>query len=308
MAQETLITDSPPSYQSQRTHSPNVLIVGETGVGKSSVINLIAGEQLADVSSSASGCTMQAASYDIVLRDRQGPGHQAHHIRLFDTVGLNEPSMSKNDYLTAIQKANLLITQLWCTGGIRLLIFCIRGGRITSVTQSNYHLFRYILCQNEVPVAFVITGMESEQPMEAWWGRNEQLFEGADLFCDSHVCVTATRGLSNVYNNQYDRSQIAIRNMLLDHMSGTSWKPDRTTSWFIHLAGVLLAWVARVMQRKRQRVGRAKDLTVEELARRLEEKCRFSREDAVMLAGKIWIKRTENIDKVESAINMYDIQ
>ena len=305
MAWETLIADSPPSYQPQRLHSPNVLIVGETGVGKSSVTNLIAGDQLADVSSRASGCTMEAASYDIILRDSQGSGH---HIRLFDTVGLNEPSMSENNYLAAIEKANVLITQLWHTGGIRLLIFCIRGCRITSVTQSNYHLFRYILCQNKVPVAFVITGMESEQPMEAWWGRNKQLYEKADLLCDSHVCVTAIRGLNNVYNNQYNQSQIAIRNMLLGHMSGTSWKPDRTTSWFIHLAGVLLAWVAKVMQRKRRRVGRAKDLTVEELARRLEEKCRFSREDAVMLAGKIWIKRTENIDKVESAINMYDIQ
>lgn len=290
MSQEMLVSDSPPPYQTQRACTPNVLIVGETGVGKSSVINLIAGEELADVSAGASGCTMEAASYDVVLSDSQGLGH---HIRLFDTVGLNEPSLSKNDYLTAIEKANVLITQLQRTGGIRLLIFCIRGGRITAVTQSNYRLFRDILCQNQVPVAFVITGMESERPMEGWWQRNAALFDKSNLLCTSHVCVTATRGLNNVYASQYQLSHIAIHNMLLGHLSRTSWKPERT-GWFIHLAGKLLKWVAKIKDRKRHLPGWPRSLTVAELARHLENKCNFSREEAVELAGKVWAKRMEN--------------
>jgi len=290
MSQETLIVDPPPSYQVQRTHTPNVLIVGETGVGKSSVINLIAGEKLANVSSSATGCTLDATSYDVVLTDKNGQGH---HVRLFDTVGLNEPSLSKNDYLVAIEKANVLISQLLRTGGIRLLIFCIRGGRITSVTQSNYHLFRDVLCQNQVPVAFVITGMENEQPMEKWWTRNVALFEKSNLSCTSHACVTATPGLRNVYAKQYQASQITIHNMLLDHMSRTSWKPERA-GWFIYLAGKLLRWVNKVKDRKRHLPVRSKALTVDELARHLEEKCNFTPEEAVGLAGRIWAKRTEH--------------
>ncbi|KAF8134421.1 P-loop containing nucleoside triphosphate hydrolase protein [Boletus edulis] len=290
VSQETLLVDPPPSYQVQRTCTPNVLIVGETGVGKSSVINLIAGEKLADVSSSATGCTLDATSYDVVLTDRNGQGH---HVRLFDTVGMNEPSLSKNDYFVAIEKANVLINQLLRTGGIRLLIFCIRGGRITSVTQSNYHLFRDILCQNQVPVAFVITGMENEQPMEGWWTRNAALFERSNLSCTSHACVTATPGFRNVYAKQYQASQITIHSMLLDHMSKTSWTPERA-GWFIHLAGKLLKWVTKLKDRKRHLPGRSRALTVEELARHLEDKCNFTPEEAVGLAGKIWAKRTEH--------------
>ncbi|KAF8134420.1 hypothetical protein EV363DRAFT_1562009 [Boletus edulis] len=278
-----------PSKRVQRTCTPNVLIVGETGVGKSSVINLIAGEKLADVSSSATGCTLDATSYNVVLTDRNGQGH---HVRLFDTVGMNESSLSKNDYLVAIEKANALINQLLRTGGIRLLIFCIRGGRITSVTQSNYHLFRDILCQNQVPVAFVITGMENEQPMEGWWTRNAALFEKSNLSCTSHACVTATPGFCNVYAKQYQTSRIAIHDMLLDHMSRTSWKPERA-GLLIHLVGKLL-WETKLKDRKWHLPGRSGALTVAELARCLDEKCNFSPEEAVGLAGKIWAKRTED--------------
>ncbi|KAG8214127.1 hypothetical protein J3R82DRAFT_10890 [Butyriboletus roseoflavus] len=290
MSQKKLISDNSSSYQIQRACTPNVLIFGETGVGKSSVINLIAGERLADVSAGASSCTMEATSYDVVLTDNQGVGH---HIRLFDTVGLNEPSLSKNNYLGAIEKANVLITQLQRTGGIRLLIFCIRGSRITAVMQNNYRLFRDILCQNQVPVAFVITGLENEHPMENWWNRNAALFAKSNLSCTSHVCVTATRGLDDVYVSQYQLSQTAIHGMLLEHLSKTSWEPERT-GWFIHLAGKLLKWVTMITDRKLHLPGQPKSLTVEELARHLKEKCKIPGEDALQLAGKIWAKRVEN--------------
>ncbi|KAI9571672.1 hypothetical protein HD554DRAFT_2072982 [Boletus coccyginus] len=286
MRREIHRVDNLPSYEAQRRYSPNVLIVGETGVGKSSVVNLIAGEPLATVHSGAGACTMEATSYDLILPDDQG---LAHHIRLFDTVGLNEPQFGKTDYLTAIEKANILIRELQRTGGIRLLLFCIRAGRITAVMQNNYRLFCDILCQNKVPIAFVVTGLENEVSMEGWWEPNAALFEAYYLSCASHACVTAIRGLNDCYVEKYQESQTTVRNMLLAHVTGgTSWQPERT-GWFIHLAGKLLGWVSQIRSRRRPA------LRVEELARHLQDECKFSRPEAMYLAGKIWAKRLENV-------------
>lgn len=284
---EIRAADSPPPYETQRRYSPNVLVVGETGVGKSSVINLIAGDHLAAVNSGAGGCTLEATSYDVFLPDDQG---LAHHIRLFDTVGLNEAQFARKEYLSAIEKANTLICQLQRTGGIRLLLFCIRGGRITAVMQNNYRLFCDILCQNQVPVAFVITGLENEESMEGWWETNARLFDAYQLSCVSHACITAIRGLNNCHAAKYYESQARIRAMLLGHVtgSGTSWKLERTV-WFIQLAGKLLRWLSQIRRNRRRRV-----LTVEELTRHLQDKCRFSRSEAAHLAGRIWAKRQDN--------------
>ena len=285
MRRETRVADSdnPSSYEARRSSTSNVVIVGETGVGKSSVVNLIAGELLADVSSSASGCTMEATSYDVILPDDKGLNH---HIRLFDTVGLNEPSLSKTDYLTAIEKANTLICQLQHTGGIRLLLFCIRGGRITAMMQKNYRLFRDILCQNTVPLAFVITGLENEASMEGFWEQNVSLFEAYGLSCASHACVTAIRGLNNCYAERYYESQKTIRIMLLAHMTGggTSWQPER--------AGWPVSQIRSIIQSRQLQT-----LTAVELARQLRDKCHFSALEAGYLASRIVLVQENQLKK-----------
>jgi len=62
--------------------SGNIVLVGETGAGKSSIINMIAGTKFAQTSSGATGCTFQSNSYILPMHDR--------NYRFFDTVGLDE--------------------------------------------------------------------------------------------------------------------------------------------------------------------------------------------------------------------------
>jgi len=62
------------------SHAPNFVIFGEMGVGKSSLINLIAGANLATVYSGATLCTLQSTEYKVKLHDLKC------EVNLYDTV------------------------------------------------------------------------------------------------------------------------------------------------------------------------------------------------------------------------------
>ncbi|KAH7882243.1 P-loop containing nucleoside triphosphate hydrolase protein [Phlebopus sp. FC_14] len=163
----------------------NVIIFGETGVGKSSVVNLLAGMKLADVSSGAAGCTLQCDEYRVTV--------EGTHLRMFDTIGLNGAKMERGDYVSAIQKAYELVDALERAGGVDLLLLCMRGGRLTETIQNNYKLFHEFLCNKKVPIAVVITYLEDEDCMEDWWKDNEKHFSNSNIHVDGHACVTATK-------------------------------------------------------------------------------------------------------------------
>ena len=164
----------------------HVLLFGETGVGKSSLINLLAGWQLASVSPDSAPCTMDASEYQFQLGSTT--------IRLWDTVGLEEPEKGPNGYVGAIEKAVHLIRRLNATGGISLFLFCIRGNRITATTQSNYRLFYEVLGKKEVPIALAVTHLEREPDMEEWWQRNGKTLEKNGIHSAGHACITTLDG------------------------------------------------------------------------------------------------------------------
>ncbi|OAX36698.1 hypothetical protein K503DRAFT_694673, partial [Rhizopogon vinicolor AM-OR11-026] len=116
----------------------NFIIFGEICVGKSSVINLIAGKRLATVHSSAMACTLESAEYQLRLPASDSrPGFE-YDINIYDTPGLNDPSMNNAHYLDTVTKAHELIISLENKGGIHGLLYCIRGGRISDTVQRNY--------------------------------------------------------------------------------------------------------------------------------------------------------------------------
>src|ERR1700692_4133230 len=143
----------------------NIVIFGEMGAGKSSVINLLAGRQIARISPDTHRCTLHWTEYSIFFEN--GTRYQ-----VFDTVGLEEPRLQTGEYLSAISNAHSLITTLKERGGINLLLFCVRGGRVTATMQSNYRLFFEFLCEERVTLALVVTNLEREMKMEDWYTRN----------------------------------------------------------------------------------------------------------------------------------------
>jgi predicted GTPase len=146
-------------FTSEDRHK-TIVLFGETGAGKSSLINLMADKEVANTSSDMQRCTMQWKEHTI---DFGGDSYM-----VFDTIGLDEPQLRMNEYLESVENAYRLIKELDTRGGIDLLLFCVRAGRVNATLQSNYRLFHEFLCEKKVPIILAITNLERETKMDDW--------------------------------------------------------------------------------------------------------------------------------------------
>ena len=160
----------------------HILLFGEAGVGKSSLVNLLAGWKIASVSPDSGHRTLDFTEYQFQFGSTT--------IRLWDTVGLEEHGKGLQGYVVLIEKAVELIRRLNATGGISLFLFCIPGRRITATTRSNYNFFYEVVGKKGVPCAFAVTHLEKEMDMEQWWVRNSQLLEKNSMLSAGHACIT----------------------------------------------------------------------------------------------------------------------
>jgi hypothetical protein len=244
----------PTSSDPNHRQPPNFIVFGEMGVGKSSLINLIAGEEVTKTSSGAKSCTLNYTEHTIRLIDHL-------NIRLYDTVskctdchdppdilsqimqaGLNEPTIDNANYLGALVKAHELIQSLQEKGGIHGILFCVRGGRITSTTQQNYKLIYDFLCQKTVPVSLVVTGLENEPDMDGWWTTNKTTLEQSGIASTKHVCITTIMGRENAYESRYNDSREKVHELMSELASKPVCSIDGT-SWFKRVCKSLLGFL-----------------------------------------------------------------
>lgn len=144
-------------------HRFNVVLFGDTGASTdSSVINLIAGlDHVAEQTlAGSSRSALDTKRYKVTI--------QGQDFRIFDSSDWDLPrSLTNPDRLiTAIGKAYRLVKLLSGTGGINLLVLCIRFGTTFADTLQSYLLFHDFLCQRIVPTVLVIADLEREKVME----------------------------------------------------------------------------------------------------------------------------------------------
>jgi hypothetical protein len=199
--------------------SPNTIIFGETGVGKSSIINLIAGQKLAHTSGDALGCTFQHRRYIVTL--------DGMSCALWDTTGLDEGTEGTVPARLAESNLRALMRGLVDSGGIHLVIYCIRGARLTKALKRNYDLFYVTVCRKKVPVALVVTGLEHQRgEMEAWWNENETVLRRHRMRFDAHACVTALDVQDTVIQERRSHSQKCLRELVARYSRRPAWKTD----------------------------------------------------------------------------------
>ncbi|KAG1745356.1 uncharacterized protein EDB91DRAFT_1335301 [Suillus paluster] len=164
---------------SRRTETCNVVIFGEAGAGKSSLVNLISGTQKAQTSSDATGCTTETNVYerDIVVQNK------ILKVNLFDTAGLDEGPEGTVPHKEAQRVLKKLLRTLMEQGGIHLLIYCMQGTRESRALRRNY--------RTEFPIVLVVTRLENQEPdMEEWWRNNQQSISNLGMTFAGHACVT----------------------------------------------------------------------------------------------------------------------
>ncbi|KAI9567588.1 P-loop containing nucleoside triphosphate hydrolase protein [Boletus coccyginus] len=204
-------------------HIPNIIIFGEAGVGKSSVINLIAGQKRAHISNDALGCTFQYQRHTVMLDEMP--------FALWDTTGLDEGSEGIVPAKLAEGNLRALIRGLANSGGIHLVIYCIRGTRLTKALKHNYDLFYTAVCRKKVPVALVVTGLEyQEGDMETWWDENKAALQCCGMWFHAHACVTTLDVDDAVIRARRSDSQKRLRELVVEYAGRRPWKIEPSIS------------------------------------------------------------------------------
>ena len=148
---------------------------------------MILGRNEAKVGNSLLGETFRSTPYSIEIDGKM--------YTLYDTVGLGEHSSGTVDSAKAAGNLYHLVTELSNSGGVNLLVFVIKRGRLTETMEKNYALFHHGFCDSKVPIVIVITGCEDVKPtMDEWWINNGPSFEKAEMSFKGHACVCAFKG------------------------------------------------------------------------------------------------------------------
>lgn len=200
----------------------NIIIFGETGCGKSSLVNMLLGQHVAEVGTTASGITFDCKKCDANIFGQT--------FAIFDTAGLNETTKGKVPKGEAISKLFNLIKSV--ENGISLLIFCMRG-RIKDSTTENYQLFYEIFCASKVPVLLVVTGLEEivVDKQDLWWEENMESFTRNGMRFTGVVCGCTTKGKREVYADEFNATKLKLESLIQKSALATPWKRP-FNAWF----------------------------------------------------------------------------
>ena len=194
-------------------------------MGKSSLINLIAGKKVSETSSGALGCTLEYKRHPLDLGDQ--------HFAIWDTAGLDEGTQGSVPAEKAEAYLKQLLHELAKNNGVDLLVYCVRGTRVRSALLTNYHIFYSAICRKKVPIVIVITGLENQEGnMETWWYNNELQFSSLKMFFESHACVTTLESsIENaILKERREVSKAAVTKMITSTCRAQQWKPPER-SW-----------------------------------------------------------------------------
>jgi len=201
----------------------NVILFGEAGSGKSSLVNMIVGSEVAKVSGSAEGCTFKNDRYEAIIDDRR--------FAIYDTAGLNEGDQGRIPHWKAIRELYTLIRQL---DGVSLLIYCMRG-RVRENARANWTLFNKVICAEKVPIIAVVTGLETYDNPDDWKREgNLDVLKRNRMTPKAVGCVVSFRGRQEEFADIYAKSQSRLRKLIMKYYLQKPWCEEKE-KWFVNI-------------------------------------------------------------------------
>ncbi|KIK81248.1 hypothetical protein PAXRUDRAFT_156499 [Paxillus rubicundulus Ve08.2h10] len=193
----------------------DVVLLGETGVGKSSVINFILGKSIADVSPDTMPCTKTTKLYIVKEKGRT--------FHLHDTPGLIDPPIGVEAgieadveaYVDPIDKAQKLIRSLNSGDGPDLLLFCVRNKAPTAALRRNYRLFSKIICGGKVPFALVITHLGKDETAYGWGKEHAASIRKLGVKCSGLAGLRSAQDRSGDNASLDEESRESILSLLI---------------------------------------------------------------------------------------------
>ena len=141
----------------------NVLVIGKTGAGKSTVANKIIGKNVFTVGRSVESSTSVNSHYDVLVVDQRN--RKEYAIRMIDTIGFEDTG---NENRTRTSNKEIIESvkdyfQTHTPEGLHLIIFVYRKGRFTLEEKK---VFEFIIEKFEANIkplsALVITYCDNE--------------------------------------------------------------------------------------------------------------------------------------------------
>ena len=141
----------------------NVLVIGKTGAGKSTVANKIIGENVFPTSGSVGSSTSVNTHYDkVVVDERNG---REYTIRMIDTIGFEDTGSedgTKKSNEQIIESVKCYF-QTITPEGLHLIIFVFRQGRFTQEEKTVFEFITETFGANIKPLsALVITHCDNQ--------------------------------------------------------------------------------------------------------------------------------------------------
>lgn len=178
---------------------PNVIVFGESGGGKSSVINMLDGGPALPVDDSAEGST------SVVSPTACQKTISGLRCQVFDTGGLNKPGKTTWRRKDKTKLARRQLERIIEETKFNLFVYVMSAPQIPRTAQQNYRILYDLAGPKRVPIVVVITRLEDRDgTMDQWWTENKLAFDQRDLIFDGHACITAWKGKlkDGKYTNQ----------------------------------------------------------------------------------------------------------